>query len=199
MQGLELLMTKSVAFLAKPEYWIRQYIFNELKQYSLQDVGVSSEQTINPIFPASPNLNFQDIYASLQTETPDPLVILYDKLMRFRTSPFYRIKKEQLILEIYHSNFDIADNVTKIIEQALDREDVAGQSVNTIAASLNDEVPYTVFFHKFRVFKVDESRDLVELNSVNLQFARTRIIVEFDYHVVEPSSYGINTTPNDYT
>lgn len=195
-------MTKSAEFLVRPEYWIREYIFNELKQYDSQITGVSTEQTINPIIPVGSSYNnvFQNLYEAIQNETnTNPTIILYDKLMRFRTSPFYRIKKEQLILEVLHPDFDIVDNVTKIIEQSLDREDVAAQEINKLARDIEtQDLFHNVFFHKVRVFKVDESRDLVELNSVNLQFARTRIVVEYDYHAIEPSDYAPDT-PNNYT
>lgn len=180
-------MPKVVSVLPDPAYWLRQYIFNELKQYPMEDVGVAPSQTINPIFPALTPGSPDDLYSAIVADSGlvSPLFIQYDKLMRFRTSPFYRVKKEQLILSINNVDEEVVLNVTSIIEQLLDREDAAGQDLNQWASSnfgYDEDKPYNVFFHKIRVFKVDESRDLVELNSANLAFARTRLIVEFDYH-----------------
>ena len=176
--------------LPDPAYWIRQFIFNELKQYSVNEVGVLSDQALVPIVPAGDSTAYDVVYnellSSFTGEATQPLIIQYDKLMRFRTNPFYRIKKEQIILTINHPDVDIVENVTAIIEHRLDREDEAAQDVNGWAASnfgFDLEKTHNVYFHKIRVFKVDESRDLVELTSNNLTFARTRVIIEFDYHV----------------
>ena len=178
-------MTKLVKNLPDPAYWLRQYIFNELKEYSAGDVGVVSGQGINPIIPSSTPSALADFYETLKAETElsDPLVIQYDKLMRFRTNPFYRIKKEQLVLTVLNGDTDIVLNVASIIEQLLDREDAAGQDINVFSQSVSTtSKPYNVFFHKVRAFKVDESRDLIELASVNLAFASNKLIIEYDYH-----------------
>lgn len=185
-------MPKSIGALPDPSYWIREFIFAELKQYSVNDVAVSSSQTINPIVPASSPTSTDDLYNQIVSNSglTNPLWIQYDKLMRFRTNPFYRIKKEQIILSVINIDEEVVFNVTSIIEQLLDREDAAAQDVNAWASRFDGAKPYNVFFHKFRVFKADESRDLVELNSANLAFARSRIIIEFDYHASD-------TTPED--
>ena len=181
---------KLVLNLPDPAYWIRQFIFNELKQYAVDEVGVLPDQALVPIVPAGDSTAYDVVYnellSSFTGETTQPLIIQYDKLMRFRTNPFYRIKKEQIILTINHQDIDIVENVTAIIEHRLDREDEAAQDLNGWAASnfgFDLEKTHNVYFHKIRVFKVDESRDLVELTSNNLTFARTRIVIEFDYHV----------------
>jgi hypothetical protein len=171
--------------LPDPAYWLRQFIFNELKEYSVADVAVVTGQGINPIIPSSTPSALADFYETLKAETElsDPLVIQYDKLMRFRTNPFYRIKKEQLVLTVLNGDTDIVLNVASIIEQLLDREDAAGQDINAFSQSLStEEKPFNVFFHKARTYKVDESRDLLELASVNLAFASNKLIIEYDYH-----------------
>jgi hypothetical protein len=171
--------------LPDPAYWLRQYIFNELKDYAVGDVAVVAGQGINPIIPASEPAALLDFYETLKSATSlsDPLIIQYDKLMRFRTTPFYKIKKEQLILTILNNDQDIVMNVASIIEQLLDREDAAAQDVNDYSITVSTTPkPLNVFFHKIKVFKVDESRDLAELNSVNLSFASNKIIIEYDYH-----------------
>jgi hypothetical protein len=193
-------MSKSVSNLPDPAYWLRQFIFNELKKYPSDEVAVVSNQTFVPISPSLSQAAEADFYESLVQSTglEQPLWIQYDKLMRFRTNPFYRIKKEQLILTINHPDIDIADNVTTIIEQLLDREDAAAQDLNKWASEnfgFDVEKPHNVFFHKIRVFKADESRDLVELNSVNLAFARTRLIIEFDYHASDRAYYANTANP----
>lgn len=199
-------MSKSIKKLPKPEYWLRQYIFNELKQYDSADVGVISNQTTNPIIPAAFALDsaeFISIVEALQSEFAQqdvyPLIIRWDKLMRFRTAPFYRIKKDQLILEIMHPDVDVLLNATAIIEQLLDREDASGQDITNFSQTVaTEENPLNVFFHRSKVFKVDESRDLIELNSVNLTFARNKVIIEYDYHAKDLLLQGETTQDPSY-
>lgn len=181
--------------LPDPAFWLRQYIFNELKEYSSSDVAVVSGQGINPIIPSSTPSALADFYETLKSQTSltDPLVVQYDKLMRFRTNPFYRIKKEQLVLTVLNGDADVVMNVASIIEQLLDREDAAAQDLNSFSKDLDiQDKPFNVFFHKVRVFKVDESRDLIELASVNLAFASNKLIIEYDYH-------SKDAEPNDET
>lgn len=184
---------KTVASRPDPVYWLREFIFNELKEYPVEEVAVAEDQQVNPIVPALSPTSPEDLYSQIvgSSGLTNPLWIQYDKLMRFRTSPFYRIKKEQLILSIINLDEEVVLNVTSIIEQLLDREDAAAQDINAWAASnfgFDEDKPHNVFFHKIRVFKADESRDLLELNSANLAFARTRLIIEFDYHASDNGS-----------
>lgn len=178
-------MPKQMKSLPDPAYWLRQYIFNELKEYSVADVAVVSGQGINPIIPSSTPTALADFYETLKAATSlsDPLLIQYDKLMRFRSNPFYRIKKEQLVLTILNGDTDIVMNVAAIVEQLLDREDASGQDINGFCQTVSTtEKPFNVFFHRTKVFKVDESRDLIELASVNLSFPSNKLIIEYDYH-----------------
>lgn len=157
-----------------PPHWINAYLFNKLgNDYGPTRVGIGPDQTIVPFFVTS-STNRDEIYQQLKSNTGlvQPTMITYDRLMRFRVSPFYGVKREQLIYTIYGS-LPSVQNINVIVSQLLDREDVAAQEVNDWARdngiSLNGEaVPANVFFHNFRVYQIDETRDLLELNSVNL-------------------------------
>jgi hypothetical protein len=185
-------MSKSVSNLPDPAYWLRQFIFNELKKYPSDEVAVVSNQTFVPISPSLSQAAEADFYESLVQSTglEQPLWIQYDKLMRFRTNPFYRIKKEQLILTINHPDIDIADNVTTIIEQLLDREDAAAQDLNDWARENADtlNVPHNVFFHNIKVYQADETRDVLELASARTVFIN-KLIIEYDYNAKDGSTF----------
>jgi len=204
MQRQELKVpSKRVGSLPDPAYWLREFIFNELKEYPVEEVAVADGQEVNPIVPALSPTSPEDLYSQIvgSSGLANPLWIQYDKLMRFRTSPFYRVKKEQLILSIINLDEEVVLNVTSIIEQLLDREDQAAQDLNKWASrfELHEDKPHNVFFHKIRVFKADESRDLLELNSANLAFARTRLIIEFDYHASDPVHEYIEVVEDEVT
>jgi len=191
-------MAKTVSVLPKPELIINKFIDNELQKYDPpESVGLSNSMTFRPFFPATV-INQQDFWTNY---TGSNLVVGYDKMLRYRTNPFYRIKKEQLLLTVWTAedtvDYDIASNVLTIITELLDREDEAGRAINKWAAeNANDlDIPHNVFFHKIRVFKIDESRDLTELTSTNNDWMGNKIIVEYDYHVSDKPNYASGSNP----
>jgi hypothetical protein len=71
--------------------------------------------------------------------------------------------------------------VVRVISEALDREDASAQDVNKwIKDNLPDDNK-NVFFHRFKAFQIDETRDLLELSSARLS-AVNKIVIEYDYH-----------------
>jgi hypothetical protein len=69
----------------------------------------------------------------------------------------------------------------RVISEALDREDASAQDVNKwIKDNLPDDNK-NVFFHRFKAFQIDETRDLLELSSARLS-AVNKIVIEYDYH-----------------
>jgi len=178
-----------------PPHWINAYLFNKLgNDYGPTKVGIGPDQTIVPFF-APTTTGREEIYQQLVSNTGlvQPTMITYDRLMRFRVSPFYGIKREQLIYTIYGSVQSV-QNINVIVSQLLDREDIAAQDVNDWARdngiSLNGQIiPPNVFFHSFRVYQIDETRDILELNSVNMSEWASKIIIEYDYHAAEGTTF----------
>jgi hypothetical protein len=120
-------------------------------------------------------------------------MITYDRLMRFRVSPFYGIKREQLIYTIY-GKVEAVQNINVIVSQLLDREDESAQELNDWARdnpiSLNGQsVLSNVFFHNFKVYQIDETRDILELNSVNMSEWASKLIIEYDYHAANGTTF----------
>lgn len=170
-----------------PPHWVNAYLFDKLGEYGEEQVGISATQTIVPFIPTM-TTGTDEIYQQITDETgiAQPTLVAYDRLMRFRTSPFYGIKREQILYTIQGSITSV-NNINVVISQLLDREDAAAQDINNWAKenpiSLGGtQVNQNVFFHNFRVYQVDETRDLIELASVNLGNTVSKIIVEYDYH-----------------
>jgi hypothetical protein len=165
-----------------PPHWINAYIFDKLSEYD--DIGMDKTQQLVPIFATGPT-NTEELYRNMiQTTTiEEPLIIQYDRLMRFRQSPFYGTKKEQLIYYLYSTNIANVNNANIVISQLLDREDAAAQDLNDWARdnaqTLN--VPHNVFFHNIKVYQADETRDVLELASARTVFIN-KLIIEYDYH-----------------
>jgi hypothetical protein len=188
MQGQVLnKMGKTVAGLPYPPKWINKYIFNELSQYD--DIGVSSVSQLTPIFATSPT-NTEEIYRDVvqATAISEPLVIIYDRLMTFRPSPFYPHKREQLLYYLYSTSLENVNNANIVISQLLDREDAAAQDLNAWCADTQEN--FNVFFHNIKVYQAQEARDVLDVASARTMFVN-KIIIEYDYHgQTSPSSYN---------
>lgn len=187
MQGQVLnKMGKTVANLPYPPKWINKYIFNELSDYD--DIGVSSVSQLTPIFATSPT-NTEEIYRDVvqATAISEPLVIIYDRLMTFRPSPFYPHKREQLLYYLYSTSLENVNNANIVISQLLDREDAAAQDLNTWCSQTQDD--FNVFFHNIKVYQAQEARDVLDVASARTMFVN-KIIIEYDYHAQDhPSLY----------
>jgi hypothetical protein len=79
-----------------PPTFLNRYILSELEHYGL----ISNLDLVNPspMVPAQFPTNIEDLYNdSIQIrQTENPILIVYDRLMRFRPTPFYLRKREQL-------------------------------------------------------------------------------------------------------
>lgn len=179
----------SILNLGYPPFFINGYIKSQLVNF-----GIIDQSETTPILPVTPEDSSMIYQQLLQTSnTPNPLLIQYDRLLRFRPSPFYRRKREQLVYTFICSSFEKQQSAIAMCIEALDRQDSTAQDINAWAGAntLYDDdgvtpIPKNVYFHNFRVYQVDESRDLIELASVNMSLTRGKIIIEFDYHTTDP-------------
>lgn len=171
--------------LPYPPRWINAYVAAKLGEYS--DTGVGLNSQLVPIFATKPG-NTNEVWQQLLDNNVGsvPLLIQYDRLMRFRPSPFYEIKREQLVYYLYSDSLTVINNAVSAIAHILDREDVAAQEVNEWASAHpqtfeGSELPYNVFFHNMKAYQADEVRDLVDLASARAAYVN-KIIIEYDYH-----------------
>ena len=178
--------------LPYPPRWLNAYVFSKLAEY--EDIGVSATQQVTPIFATSPT-NTEEIYSQVveATNISQPLIIQYDRLMRFRPTAFYPHKREQLLYYLYSTSIENVNNANIVISQLLDREDAAAQDVNAWAVSNpqysnNIEIPYNVYFHNIKVYQADEARDVLELASARTIFVN-KLIIEYDYHAKDGQTF----------
>jgi len=167
-----------------PGFKINGYLEEQLKLFEV----VAPSQNFSPFIPVM-STSIDDIYGEvLSTDSALPIIIAYDTLSRFRPSPFYRHKREQLLYTV-HGPQEKVFAAIRIINAALDREDSAAQDVNAWASANNTGTSQGVFFHNIKTFQIDESRDLLELQaslSSTRPIYRNKIIVQYDYHTVDP-------------
>lgn len=169
-----------------PPTFLNAYINSELKEFGLIPDGPNPFQ---PFFPAQSPINIEDIYndSVYIKNNPDAIVVMFDRLIRFRPNAFYRNKREQLVYFIYAPNLSKLFDATRVIIECLDREDAAAQDLNSwialndILDENGDSIPKNVFFHNIKVYQADESRDILELASART-LGLNKLIIEYDYH-----------------
>lgn len=188
----------SIQELGFPAKWLLRYINAELAKYD--EIGMTEDSAMMPIFPTTP-ANTEEVYNNLLQTFPvgEPLMIMWDRLMRFRPNPLYVHKREQLLLFLYTTDFDKLMAANIIISQALDREDIAAVDVNkwmsTNRSLLEPELgELNIFFRNMKVYQADETRDVVELASARTLYVN-KLIVEYDYHVYKHDPEDEGLTP----
>ena len=177
-----------------PPVFLNAYVLEELKKFKgvdgspLMPIG---PEPFQPFFPAQVPDSVEGIYNDIPfiRNNPDTTVIIFDRLMRFRPTPFYKHKREQLIYFIYSPNISKLIDTTRVIIECLDREDAAAQDLN-LWISQNDVldeneevIAKNVFFHNLKVYQADESRDIIELASART-LGLNKLVIEYDYHTV---------------
>jgi len=185
-----------------PPTFLNRYINAQLANFGI--MSQASALLPAPFIPAQYPTNIEDVYndfVQLYSQVGEgnaPTLIVYDRLMRFRPTPFYRNKREQLIYFIYSTDVENLLGAIRVITDALDREDAAAQDVNKW---LNDNpingIPNNIFFHNIKVYQADESRDVAELASARTLFVN-KIIVEYDYHITDEIVINGTTYKNPY-
>lgn len=172
-----------------PPIFVNQYVVEQLKMFGI----LSGFEQMVPIFPTTPT-NIEDVFKNYvgAPGVDDPLLIQYERLIRFRPTPFYRHKREQVVYYLYCTDLSKITDAHRIISDALDREDAAAQDVNAYCATQSTEaLPFNIFFHNIRVYQADETRDILELASARTVYAN-KLIIEYDYHSNTPPDYPYN-------
>ena len=112
-----------------PPTFLNRYILSELEHWGL----TAASEVLSPMVPAQFPTNIEDLYNDRIEirQIPDPILIVYDRLMRFRPTPFYSRKREQLIYFIYSTDVGKLIDTVRVISSALDREDASAEDINS--------------------------------------------------------------------
>ena len=172
-----------------PPTFLNAYVNSELKEFGLIPDGPNP---FHPFFPAQSPINIEDIYndSVYIKNNPDAIVVMFDRLIRFRPNAFYRNKREQLVYFIYAPNLSKLFDATRVIIECLDREDAAAQDLNLWIATNDVEddngvaITPNVMFHNLKVYQADEARDIAELASARTLFLN-KLVIEYDYHTTD--------------
>lgn len=173
-----------------PIKYINEYLYSILRSYT--DINMATDPNVEnyiPFVPAGITTDLNTFYNNLRAtsgfEGELPSVIFYDRLIRLRNNPLHVGKREQALYTI-HAKAEQAYKIGMVISQILDREDYSAQDLNKWMSKNKTQLkakgyPMRVFFRSMRVFQIDESRDLLELQTFR-GGTMHKYIVEFDYH-----------------
>ena len=142
-------------------------------------------------FPVAPT----DLQALTETfpEASTDVFAVYDRMFKMRRKAFPHIKDEQLLYYFYKMHSDPVGLLlaTQVIQDLLDREDESAQELNSwIAAKQesgspivddSDTVMPKVFFHRIKVYQLEETRDIVDFGTART-YAGNKIIIDYDWH-----------------
>ena len=166
-------MTESTSVLNTPVLWINQYLKEKIPLLTdLEDV---------PFFPTGPST-----LETLQTQFPEGgTMAVYDRMFRMRRGPFPHIKCEQVLYYFYATGDSPALKMIQIQEavlRLLDRGDESAQDLNAWAKGKTfDEMSCQFYFHDFKIYQLEEARDIVDFGTART-YAGNKIIIDYDYH-----------------
>lgn len=173
-------MAEPTSTLNTPGLWVNRYL--QEKIFSGTDIAI-------PFFPTSPttidDLTEQWMVINDQRASYEGVLAVYDRLIRMRRSAFPHIKCEQLLYYFYATQNDVTESMVKIQEAVLrlmDREDETAEEINKWSqGKIIDGMTNQFYFHKFKVYQLEEVRDVIDFGTART-YGGNKIIIDFDYH-----------------
>lgn len=174
--------------MSYPPIFINKYLAEKVSEYFDNNFNL-------PFFPTLPT----DI-DSLTEMFPlsDGTFAVYDRMFKFRRTPFPHIKSEQLLYYFYKMQGLTTERlleVSQLVYDKLDREDESAQELNDWIKTLprnpngtisfgNDTTEFNpVFFHRIKMYQLEETRDIVDFGTART-YAGNKIIIDYDYHQI---------------
>jgi hypothetical protein len=116
---------------------------------------------------------------------------VYDRMFKMRRTPFPYIKCEQLLYYFYAVGTDASSKMVitqQQISDLLDHGDDSAKDLNDWASaneSLWSNESKPMFFHNFKIYQLEETRDIVDFGTART-YAGNKIIIDYDWHPVNP-------------
>ena len=131
---------------------------------------------------------------------------VYDRMFKMRRVPFPYIKCEQLLYYFYATGSQAQKKMIVTQQQVSDLLDYADDSarcLNEWAAQNKrpenepigptspsgkywDDESKPMFFHNFKIYQLEETRDIVDFGTART-YAGNKIIIDYDWHPINPS------------
>jgi hypothetical protein len=171
-----------------PPQFVNGYLIDKLRDLSFGTI---------PFFPTTPSLIDQLTQTWATGSTQDNsagIFSVYDRMFKMRRGPFPHIKCEQLLYYFYGTAEAAIENMIELVQRIqdlLDREDESAQELNLWSKNKqisdnplldkNGEKLNLPFFHKIKIYQLEETRDIVDFGTART-FAGNKIIIDYDWH-----------------
>lgn len=162
---------------------IKQIEEDQITKYtSVQGLGV-------PFFPSRPTsideITEQWVVINDERYQTAGVMATWDRLVRMRRSPFPHIKQEQVLYYFYATQEGVTEQMVQVQESVLrrmDREDETAKDINDWAKGKTiDGMTCKFYFHKFKVYQLEEVRDIIDFGTART-YGGNKIIIDFEYH-----------------
>jgi hypothetical protein len=186
--------------LNTPVLWVNKYLQEKITLITKQTGSDSVTNFTNtqgfgiPFFPSLPSsiddLTEQWIIVNNERYPYGGVMATWDRLFRMNKKGFPHIKCEQLMYYFYATESNITEKMVQVQEAILrlmDRMDETAQEINDwcsnrqIDLGLEEPVDCQFYFHSFKVYQLEEVRDIIDFGTART-FGGNKIIIEFDYH-----------------
>jgi hypothetical protein len=180
--------------LNTPVVWVNKYLQAKLAEFGLEAV---------PFFPTTPS-TIDSLTQSFATG--NGIMATYDRMFKMSRTAFPHIKCEQILYYFYATQENSITNMVQITEavyRLLDRRDESAEEVNNWCSNRRinlgtsqqqDLIDNIFYFHDFKVYQLEETRDIIDFGTART-YGGNKIIIDFDYHVkpVQDEASGLDT------
>ena len=178
--------------LNTPVLWINKYIQSKILENTNLDT---------PFFPTLPS-TINDLTQYFPT---GGTMATWDRLIKMNKKSFPHIKCEQVMYYFYANGENPIEKMVQIQEQVLrlmDRGNETAEEINNWASNRQvnlgtnqapDLIDNMFFFHDFKVYQLEESRDIIDFGTART-YGGNKIIIEYDYHQM-PELTGADWVP----
>ena len=177
------------ATIHHPPSIINKYLAAKVdERFALDDTfGGQQAQGTTFFFPTLPT----ELASLTETfPTSNGLFGVYDRMFRMRRGPFPYIKCEQVLYYFYAFGNSYVDSVTQmvhiqqLVSDLLDSGDDSAQDINKWAKEnealwIDESLP--VYFHNFKIYQLQEVRDIVDFGTART-YAGNKMIIDYDWH-----------------
>lgn len=176
------------SLLNTPVLWINKYLQHKLGE--LANIGL-------PFFPSLPasidDLTEQWVVVNGERLGYEGVMATYDRMFRMNKKGFPHIKCEQVLYYFYATESTVTENMVKVqeaVHRLMDRMDETAQEINDWCSNRAidlgdgaDPIDCMFFFHNFKVYQLEEVRDIIDFGTART-YGGNKIIIEFDYHAI---------------
>jgi len=172
-----------------PVLWINKYLQEKITEVLKAQLGEDESFGASlPLFPSTPSTI--DDLTEYFSESTQGVAATWDRLIKMNRKGFPHIKCEQLLYYFYATGENPIEKMVMIQESVLrlmDRFDESAEEINNWCSNRQIRVSPTqvldnqFYFHNFKVYQLEETRDIIDFGTART-FGGNKIIIDFDYH-----------------